>query len=52
MDSLTTPLQSVWSMALSAMTGECEQFIYLFSPTRDCFRSLVQKWLIELGKLR
>ena len=23
-------LQSVWSMALHAMTVECEQFIYLF----------------------
>ena len=26
----TTPLQSVWSIALSATTVECERFIYLF----------------------
>ena len=26
----TTPLQSVWSMALSAVMVEYEQFIYLF----------------------
>ena len=25
----TTPLQSAWSMALNAMTVECEQFIYV-----------------------
>ena len=26
----TTPLQSTWSMVLSAMTVECKEFIYLF----------------------
>ena len=26
----TAPLQSAWSMVLSAMTVECERFIYSF----------------------
>ena len=33
----TTPLQSVWSMALSAMMVECEQFIYLFTCHIQCY---------------
>ena len=30
----TTLLQSVWSMALSAMTVQCEQLIYLLGFTK------------------
>ena len=30
-DNTTPVLQSAWSMALSAMTIECERFIYLFT---------------------
>ena len=31
----TTSLQSAWSMALSAMTVECEQFVYLFYKNQE-----------------
>ena len=42
----TTPLQSVWSMALSAMMVECEPFIYLFIQCRR-FTNISQKFYQE-----